>query len=107
MQRFIRIASPDFPISGKTLSQSQISNRYLHHFILRRDFEIFEIDGQTSLNRFVNIFEEFVKCLALGRTAFKGWHFCPVPAFFCFVNNDFEFHIIPSFFEERYLRPLA
>jgi hypothetical protein len=51
------------------------------------------IDGQTSLNSLVQIAQEFIHGLALGRATWNGRDFGPEAAFLRIMHNDFDLHV--------------
>src|SRR5947208_11532780 len=50
---------------------------------------------QTTLNRFVQIPQQFLKSLSLRCTARDGRHLGPISALFGLVHHDFEIHGSP------------
>ena len=53
------------------------------------------VNRQASLDGFVDILQELLKCFSLGSTAGDGRYFSPKSAFLRFVDNHFDFQKIP------------
>lgn len=76
----------------QTLCRKWISYGDFQHTVIIRDLCGLNIYRQAALNSLLEILKQLLKSFTLGSASRYGRNFSPIAAFFCFVNNDFNFH---------------
>lgn len=84
--------SHDAQESWRTLCRRPTSYRNLHHAVAPGHLRGRYINGQTPLDRLLQVTEQLLESLALGSTTRYGRDFRPVAALFRLVNYNFELH---------------
>lgn len=81
-----------FPKLLRILFRQAASNCNLYYLAFIFKVIVFEVNRKTSFDCFLDVMDNFFLGFALRNTTGNRRNFCPIAAFFCFMNYYFEFH---------------